>query len=82
MKLSNEVKAIAGSYARVAIAAALALYLAGNRDLADIWAAVVAAVGPPLYRYLNPNDPAFGRVPPPPPPPAKPARKTKPKVEK
>jgi len=37
------------------------VYLSGNRNLSDIVAAGVAAVAPPLLRWLNKNDPAFGR---------------------
>lgn len=60
-KIPTELKAAALSYLRVFIAAALTLYLAGERDLAALWAAGVAAVLPPLVRWLNPNDAAFGR---------------------
>jgi hypothetical protein len=52
---------VVASYARVFVAAVLALYLAGETDLAMLWQAGVAAVLPPLIRWLNPNDPAFGR---------------------
>ena len=61
-KIPNQVKKIAASYARVFIAASLTLYLAGERDLSALWAAGVAAVLPPLVRWLNPNDEAFGRT--------------------
>jgi hypothetical protein len=55
-------KEIVLSYARVFLAAVLALYLAGESDLAMLWQAGVAAVLPPLIRWLNPNDPAYGRT--------------------
>lgn len=61
-KIPNEVKKIAASYGRVFIAAALTLYLAGERDLSALWAAGVAAVLPPLVRWLNPDDSGFGRT--------------------
>lgn len=51
---------VLASYARVFVAAVLALYLAGERDLAMLWQAGVAAVLPPLLRWLNPNDHAYG----------------------
>jgi hypothetical protein len=55
-------KEIVLSYVRVFLAAVLALYLAGESDLAMLWQAGVAAVLPPLIRWLNPNDPAYGRT--------------------
>lgn len=61
-KIPEQVKAVAASYARVFIAASLTLYLAGETDLAMLWQAGVAAVLPPLVRWLNPKDAAFGRV--------------------
>lgn len=49
---------MAGSWARAAISAALAYYLAtGSMDLKAIGSAALAAVAPPIYRYLNPKDP-------------------------
>lgn len=49
------------SYARSFLAAVLALYLAGETDLHKLFGAGLAAIVPPLLRWLNPNDPAFGR---------------------
>jgi hypothetical protein len=49
------------SYARTAISAGIAVYLAGNHDAKAIGAAAFAAVSGPLMRWLNPNDKAFGR---------------------
>lgn len=60
-RIPEQAKAVAASYARVFVAAALTLYLAGERDLSQLWAAGVAAVLPPLVRWLNPNDESFGR---------------------
>lgn len=60
-RIPEQVKAVVASYARVFIAASLTLYLAGERDLSALWAAGVAAVLPPLVRWLNPNDESFGR---------------------
>lgn len=54
-------KAVLGSYARSFLSAALALYLAGETDPKALLAAGVAAVLPPLLRWLNPNDMAYGR---------------------
>ena len=49
------------SYARSFAAAVLTLWLAGETDPHKLLAAGLAAVVPPLLRWLNPNDPAFGR---------------------
>lgn len=55
------IKQMAGSWARAAISAALAYYLAtGSMDLKAIGSAALAAVAPPIYRYLNPKD-SLGR---------------------
>jgi hypothetical protein len=54
-------KALLASYARSFLAAALTLYLAGETDPAKLLAAGIAAVLPPLLRWLNPHDQAFGR---------------------
>jgi hypothetical protein len=54
-------KAILGSYARSFLTGAITLYLAGETDPAKLLAAGIAAVLPPLLRWLNPNDKAFGR---------------------
>ena len=54
-------KAVLGSYARSFLTGALTLYMAGETDPRKLLAAGVAAVVPPLLRWLNPNDKAFGR---------------------
>jgi hypothetical protein len=59
--MNEQMKAVALSYTRVFIAAILALYLAGERDIAMLWEAGVAAILPPLLRWLNPNDPVYGK---------------------
>jgi hypothetical protein len=50
-----------GSYARSFLSAVIALYLAGETDPKALLAAGVAAILPPLLRWLNPNDMAYGR---------------------
>lgn len=52
---------IVASYVRAFLAAVLALWIAGETDPRALIAAGVAAIGPPLLRWLNPADPAFGR---------------------
>lgn len=59
--MSNQTKAMFASYARSAIAAAVAVYSTGNTDPQDWLKAAVAALIPVVMRWANPNDPAYGR---------------------
>lgn len=59
--MSTRDKAMVGSYARSFLSAVIALYLAGETDPKALLAAGFAAVLPPVLRWLNPNDGAFGR---------------------
>ncbi len=59
--MNSKDKAILGSYARSFLTGALTLYMAGETDPRKLLAAGVAAILPPLLRWLNPNDQAFGR---------------------
>ena len=54
-------KARASSYGRSALSAVLAVYMTGNTDPKDLGKAGIAALLPPLLRWLNPKDQAFGR---------------------
>ena len=63
MELKKEHKAMLASYGRSVVGAASALYVAGVTDPKDLWAALVGALIPVLARAVNPNDPAFGRMP-------------------
>jgi hypothetical protein len=63
MELSKKNKAMLASYARSVVGAASALYVAGITDPKDLWAALVGALIPVAARAVNPNDPAFGRLP-------------------
>lgn len=60
--MNNKTKAMLASYARSAIAAALAVYSTGNTDPMDWLKAAVAALVPVVMRWANPNDPAYGRA--------------------
>ena len=62
MKLSPQNQALLASYVRSAIGAALAVYMTGNMNPADMGKAAIAALVPPLMRWLNPSDGAFGRT--------------------
>ena len=59
--MNNKTKAMLASYARSAIAAAIAVYSTGNTDPMDWLKAAVAALIPVAMRWANPNDPAYGR---------------------
>lgn len=59
--MSDRDKRLLASYARSFASAVLTLWLAGETDPHKLIAAGVAAILPPLLRWLNPNDPAFGR---------------------
>jgi len=61
IKLDEKTKGVIYSYVRAAAAAGLAVYMAGGRDVRAILSAAVSAVVPPLLRWLNKNDTAFGR---------------------
>lgn len=59
--MTNKDKAIIGSYARSFLTGALTLYMAGETEPKKLLAAGIAAILPPLLRWLNPNDTSFGR---------------------
>ncbi len=61
MKITAEQKAIAASYARSVLGAAVAVY-ASTGDIKMAANALWAAALPVIMRYLNPNDKAFGRT--------------------
>lgn len=63
MELKKEHKAMLASYVRSIVGATAALYVAGVTDPKDLWAALVGALIPVAVRAVNPNDPAFGRLP-------------------
>ena len=61
MKLSKQQKAMFHSYLRSCLAAVLAVIATGNYDPSDLSKALLAAALPPIIRWANPNDEAFGR---------------------
>jgi len=63
MELNKKQKAMLASYGRSVVGAAASLYVAGVTDPKDLWAALVGALIPVVARYINPKDPAFGRMP-------------------
>jgi hypothetical protein len=56
----DKAKALAASWARSFMAAALALYMAGEQDPKTLTLAGIAAVVPVVLRWLNPQDKSFG----------------------
>ena len=61
MKITEAQKALAASYARSVLGAAVAVYAStGDAKMAAnaLWAAAL----PVIIRYLNPKDSAFGKV--------------------
>lgn len=59
--LTQQQKAAIASYARSVIGAIAAVVATGNYLPEDLAKAAVAALLPPLIRWANPKDPAFGR---------------------
>ncbi len=61
VKLSASQQAALTSYARSVIAAVIAVASTGNYAPDDLGKAALAALLPPLMRWANPKDVAFGR---------------------
>lgn len=62
--MNAKTKALLASYGRSVLGAGIALYLSGVTNPKDLLNALLAALVPVIIRYINPNDLAFGRVPP------------------
>jgi hypothetical protein len=62
MTISKKQKAMFQSYLRSCLAAVIAVVATGNYDPTDIGKALVAAALPPIMRWANPKDKAFGRT--------------------
>ena len=56
----KDIKALAASWARSFMAAALAMYMAGITDPKTLALGGIAAVAPVALRWLNPKDASFG----------------------
>ena len=59
--MNSKSQAMLASYARSTIAAVLAVVSTGNYSPEDLAKAGLAALLPPLMRWANSKDPAFGR---------------------
>ena len=62
MKISKQQKAAFQSYLRSVVGAVVAVAATGNYALDDLGKAAVAALIPPVLRWVNTSDPAFGRT--------------------
>jgi len=58
---TEKLVAIAGSYLRAAIAAVLALYLAGESNPKNLLMAAIASVAAPILKALDPKETAYGK---------------------
>ena len=56
----KKIQAIATTYLRAAVAAVIALYLAGVTDPKALLSAALAAVAGPILKAIDPNSPEFG----------------------
>lgn len=61
MSMDLKLQAMLASYIRSVIAAVLAVASTGNYAPDDLGKAALAAMLPPLMRWANSSDPAFGR---------------------
>ena len=61
MKISKQQKAALQSYFRSVVGAVVAVVATGNNAPDDLGKAAVAALIPPILRWANTGDPAFGR---------------------
>jgi hypothetical protein len=56
-----KIKAVLVTYGRAAVAAVLALYLAGETDVKKLGYAFIAAFAGPILKALDPNAKEFGK---------------------
>jgi hypothetical protein len=60
-KITDKDKAMFASYLRSVVGALIAVYSTGTTDPRDYGKGAIAAVIPPLLRWVNPKDAGFGR---------------------
>ena len=58
--MKKQIQQLFYSYGRSVVGAVLAVYMTGASNPTDYVKAGVAALIPPLMRWANPNDAAFG----------------------
>ena len=59
--MDKKLQSVLATYLRAAVAAVIALYLAGETDPKTLAAAAVAAVAGPVLKWLDPKATEFGR---------------------
>jgi hypothetical protein len=60
--MNTKVKAMFASYARSIVGAVVAVYMTGSTTPSDYAKAAIAALIPPIMRWVNPKDAAYGRT--------------------
>jgi hypothetical protein len=60
MKANSQ--ALLASYGRSVVGAVIAVYMTGATNPTDYVKAAIAALIPPVMRWVNPNEKAFGRT--------------------
>jgi hypothetical protein len=61
LNITNRDKAMLASYVRSLVGALVAVYSTGTTDPRDYAKGAIAAVVPPIMRWVNKKDEAFGR---------------------
>ena len=59
--MNDKNKAMLASYARSLVGALVAVYSTGTTDPRDYAKGAIAAIIPPVMRWVNKNDKGFGR---------------------
>ena len=59
--MNDKNKAMLASYARSLVGALVAVYATGTTDPRDYAKGAIAAIIPPVMRWVNKNDKGFGR---------------------
>lgn len=60
--MQKQAQAILASYGRSVVGAVVAVYMTGATNPSDYLKAGIAALIPPVMRWANPNDTAYGRT--------------------
>jgi hypothetical protein len=60
--MNAKLRAMFASYARSVVGAVVAVYMTGSTTPSDYAKAAVAALIPPIMRWVNPKDAAYGRT--------------------
>jgi hypothetical protein len=60
--MNAKIQAMFASYARSVVGAVVAVYMTGSTTPSDYAKAGIAALIPPIMRWVNPKDAAYGRT--------------------